>query len=586
MCNEPFKIFGRYYSTVKSSGEEEHTVESWLDKAAQFASLLTSNEPMTVEAMKKTAEEQIKAMRKALKLALAQKREAESEELFVAIVRTMDMHGRRDWMRTFVEEHAGMMEKEKVVRAEIGAMHIEAMCDAEEDGPETLHPFSTGQHPAHGNKHTPSSTLTLTSSPKMKRTLTTAQHYSDLLFALPYVPASSLVVSLINVGLVLEVMLLHEYAARVYKRALEICNSPQSFIKTHNSKTPGMTGSLNGSKSGLNMASSPSPSAPEDDISTLSTISENIRSIVHSKLADSLLASIQQKESSSTQSTTISSKDPQTTAESDPLLHLRNEAKSHLENALNLRESILKLNPQDEEARNAYVRAVEALSSSFESSDASRLVWERASIVLEYGGDAAGWLSKELETTQRDLNEAQNGDISESNFAALQHRHAKVLLACNTEESLSKAIKLIEEAEKTYRKQDAPRELLDVLEDKMATLESLAQARKSPTNDPSAHFVKEQIEIIGECLNLSGQLNGQFSIENAKFLVNLSIFTAADQQFDRASDLAKAALYICEKSGTSADDDILSRAKSVLSMLSLGPKEIKRGKLGGDDSKL
>lgn len=243
----------------------------------------------------------------------------------------------------------------------------------------------------------------------------------------------------------------------------------------------------------------------------------------------------------------------------------------------------------DEGARNAYVKAAEALSSLFNQSDAARRVWERASIVLEYGGDAAGWLSKELEVTQKELNEVQEGETSEIHLADLQHRHAKALLACNTRESLEMALKSVESAENSYRSMKRSQELLDTLEDKMAILESLTQIKSGNSGEISQEFVKEQIDIIGECLSLSGELNGPFSMENAKFLLNLSIFTSADRQLDRAVDLAKAAIYICEKAEVASNDEIYMRSKTVLQMLSTRPDTTMKKKkmmMGVDESKM
>lgn len=535
-----YVVKGRGYCTSSKKEEEENTIELWLEKASSFAVLLNSSQSMSIEKMKSVGEEQIKAMRSALNLAVTQNSDMK-EEIFVAILKTMDMHGRRDWIRKVVAEHPGMMESEGVIRAEVGAIHAEAICD------ETINPALE-----------PSNSTSIARGPKAALAL--SQHYSDLLFSLPYVPAESLVISLINVGLLMDALQLFDFSIRIYKRALDICTTPKSFIKTSSNKK-----GQKSSSSDPNSIDSSSPSLGSlSDLTALSSISDHVKSIVHSQLASALMSDPTRGKDAAT----------------------RSEAKSHLESVVTLREDALKRNVGDEDARNAYVKAVEALSSFFDSSDASRLVWERASIVLEYGGDAGGWLSKEIEQSQHELIEAQNeSNISGANLAALQHRHAKALLACNTQDSLDKAIKLIHQAESTYRQLEMPRELLDVLEDKMASYESLSQLRAVSPDKPGTEFIKEQLDITAECLNMSGQLNGPFSIENAKFLVNLSIFASADRQIDRAIDLAKAAVYICEKAGSSHDDEILSRAKSVLSMLSLSPKE-RKGRSKYDDSKL
>lgn len=534
-----FIVKVRGFCTSTKKGEEENTIEVWLDKASSFAVLLSSSDSMSIETMKNVAEEQIKAMREALKLAVAQNAETK-EEIFVALLKTMDMHGRRDWIRKVVAENPGMMEREAVVRAEVGAIHAEAICD------ESINPALE-----------PSNASPSARGPKAALAL--SQHYSDLLFSLTHVPAESLVVSLINVGLLMDALQLSTYAIRVYKRAHDICVSPKSSIK--------LSSGNEGRKDASSASNSKDASAPSfdslADVTSLSSITNNVKCIVHSKLASALLT------------------DPKLGKDAA----VRSEAKSHLESVVNMREASLKQNMGDEGARDAYVKAVEELSSFFDSSDASRLVWERASIVLEYGGDADGWLSKEIEASQHELNEAQGSDISASNLSALQHRHAKALLACNTQDSLNKALKLIDQAEATYRQLEMSRELLDVLEDKMAIYESLSQLRSSSSNKSGTDFIKEQIDVTAECLSLSGQLNGPFSFENAKFLVNLSIFASADRQIARAVDLAKAAVYICEKAGVPAEDEIFSRAKSVLSMLSLSPKE-RKGRPRSDDSKL
>lgn len=248
-------------------------------------------------------------------------------------------------------------------------------------------------------------------------------------------------------------------------------------------------------------------------------------------------------------------------------LSRKTDAIPYLTAAVDSRERMLKTEPYDDDLRNNFVHSIEALSAAhleLDDSDNSRLTWERASLVLEYGGDTSGWLQTEMQTSKQELEKVA---VSPSQLAGVHHRHAKALIACNTLDSLQDSLTLLKNASDTYRTLDDKHALLDSLEDLANAYEALAYKMNGDSDIPSNAFIEEQAAVFGECLVLGQALNGAYNQDNARYLCNLAIFTSAQGETDRARNLVKAALYICEKNDVDSEDEIYARAQTLLLML-------------------
>jgi tetratricopeptide (TPR) repeat protein len=256
----------------------------------------------------------------------------------------------------------------------------------------------------------------------------------------------------------------------------------------------------------------------------------------------------------------------------------RVEALSHAKISVDCRERLLKQDPTDFKRRNEYVMAMEALSAlqlEMGDSEASRITWEQASLVLEYGGATEGYIQQEIEESRQEVKKEHS---TPADVAAVNHRHAKALLACNTPESLKDALSPLTLACETFRQIDDKVSLLDALEDLSNLNEALFHSANKnqearPSANPGVSFVDEQVAVFGECLALSEALYGAFYRENARYLNNLAIFTFERGENDRAQDLAKAALYVCEKCKLDEGDEIYAHSKTLMLMMGLAHAE-------------
>jgi tetratricopeptide (TPR) repeat protein len=357
---------------------------------------------------------------------------------------------------------------------------------------------------------------------------TIATSASERLFQLPHIPTEVLVISLFNLATIEQHCSLIDDSIRTYKRAIAVAKGTHKAKPNSSATSHADTNPPENTQSG---------STETNLAKDLNQVSPHLSAMLHSNVAGLMLSQGRKA-----------------------------EAVPHLKATVDLREALLKQNPEDEGLRNLYVRSIEALSGThleMNRSDASQLVWERASLVLEYGGDSSEFIAKELEQVEQEL---QHPPTSKSQLAAVKHRHGKALVACNTQKSLNDAIKPLRFACDTYRELDDKLGLLDALEDLSSAYEALAYAstneHASKEVQPNA-FLDEQIANFGECLAVSEALYGAMNPENARYLTNLAIFTAARGEKSRARDLIRAALYICDKAALGPEEELVARAQTV-----------------------
>lgn len=542
-------IIRSYTQSTNSSGRIE-TIESFLEEASELATSLASDEVRSAEMISQVAKAQIEVMKKALTKAEAEKSE-KSAQIFISLLKTCEMHERPLELIQVAEDFSDLFKKEEVIRSEVRGLYAEALW--------SLHFSSNSQIASKNMKKAKSTQIHDKPVSFSERAHIEMKKQCDALFTIHSIPAESLVVSLVNLALIEDSSNLLNNAINTLEMAASVCKNPFQFVIP--SPTPEEVNDGSEEASAKN-------SFPEFTTEDLAVVSDKVSAIVFENLGRLL-----SKSSNETASGGSEEEISKMVSENDDIIVKR--AVESLSLVVDCRERMLRTNMNDEELRNAFVAAVETLSEFHlkkNNSSASRLVWERASLVLEYGGDSQGWLTKEIESSRQEVNETKN---SKGENAAALHRHAKALLACNTSSSVSDSLAPLTKACHLFREIDDKHSLLDALEDLAIAYETLAShpppssSSSSPSSDPlSSAFIDEQIAVFGECLALSGELNGPFHPDNARFLLNLAIFTSARRELPRARDLAKASVYICQKNQMAPSEDVFARAKSVLAMLS------------------
>ena len=359
-----------------------------------------------------------------------------------------------------------------------------------------------------------------------------AAHTAERLLSLPDARLETVIVTLFNLGVLQQSCGHIDESIRTMTRAVGLATSSSTSNSNPNSSSP--------STSTLPHSSESSPSiSVHSNISTTKRVSDEVIAALNSFLGTTLLR-----------------------------LNRKTDAITYLTAAVDSRERMLRTNSQDEELRNGFVQTIEALSAAhleLDDSENSRLTWERASLVLEYGGDTSGWVMSEVQKSKQEMEKTA---VSPSELAGVHHRHAKALIACNTLDSLKDSLKLLKTASDTYRTLGDRHALLDSLEDLANAYEALAYKLNGDADIPSNSFVDEQVAVFGECLALGESLNGAFNLDNARYLCNLAIFTSTRGEVDRAKDLVKAALYICQKNKVEDEEEIYARAQTLMLMLS------------------
>lgn len=527
------------------------SVENTLLEAERLAQTITPELRANQATYDKTITSQLALLDKALQQSLqdwnmaADKTSAKqiAVRIFISLIKSADAAQRTKHVVKTVKDNIKLLFEEESVLAEIPGLYAEAiwtLADEEERLQQSQGGLSAS---AQAQRSTPSAFITAQRADAIKLNAEAANVLHDLYRVHKRVPAEPVVVAFFNLALMQQASDQIDAAIASYKRASAIC---QQIVSEHQIALSTYTQARSQTPH-QDIDSSPSKAPVQE-------ITDETIALIHANLA-TLLLDLGRK------------------SEAIPVIHV----------AVDCRERLLKQDVLSEQLRNDYVSTIEALSAvhlELGDSESSRRVWERASLMLEYGGDTAGWLKTELQASKKILDDTSS-QASPREMAAVRHRHAKALIACNTADSLANAVEPLKLACETYRHLDDKASLLDALEDLSNAYESMSynviQSAAAPSSATSASsmaptmkpFVDEQSAVFGECLSLSESLHGAFYLENARYLNNLAIFAAEKNEAERARNLVKAALYICEKVGVDPSDSIYATTRTLHALMGL-----------------